>query len=349
MKLTHPRRRPKSAPGQYSLALTRQQKFALLRGANFRLPGSKVRTFSRVYELLEQIEIHTGLKGCRVRIGLLAEKMHCSKATVMRATKLAEQLGVVGVGRDRDGENEYRRTGGNGPNWYKVFWDKVRLYCSKETIAIAQQDRPAEQPTEGEQKKQTETREVRTDRTGATGDGWNRVRGELREFGVVNAVTAVNQAWTNGLSPADCLALLAHAGERPAGYWNDPPGVLYHRIINARPGAGPDQDWPKPSSKFLLQEKRDREKQREQSERQRAEIVSANSKSVSDLRIRSEAEFGPLLDAMDPDERNELARRQFGGGPLWQIYQRDGFGSGLVRVSLIAALRKERNRESCPQ
>ena len=320
-----------------ALALTRQQKFALLRGAVFRLPGSKVRSFSRVYELLEQIEIHTGIKGCRVRIGLLAEKMHCSKATVMRATKIAEQLGVIGVGRDRDEENEYRRTGGNGPNWYKVFWDRVAGYCDESTKRLAQQDRPKRSQTENEQK----SREVLPVRSGALGAEWNRIRDELREFGIASAGTAVDRAYNSGLSPADCLALLAFAANRPPGYWNEPAAVLYHRLGNARPGAPPDQDWPNPSPKYLLQEKREREKEREQVVRQQESATEHREQTSRTNRVAIEREFGPMLDQLSPDERDALARQRFGDGPLWKIYQRDGAAGPLVRASLIDALRKE--------
>lgn len=334
----HTRRR-KSAPGQLVLTLTRQQRFALLRGAKFILPGSKVRSFSRVYELLEQVEIHTGVKGCRVRIGLLAEKLHCSRDTVMRTIKVAEQLGVLGVGRDRDSGNEYKRTGGNGPNWYKVFWDRVRGYCDDATRRNAERDRPAKPEPE----KVTRPREdfANDRRTGATGIEWNRVRVELRGFGVANAGNATDRAWANGMSPADCLSLLAYASERPAGYWNDPAGVLYHRIVNGSPASEPSQDWPKPSPSFVLNEKRQRERERIEAEQNR-QAAESRERQVAEAKRKSiEGEIGPMLDRMPIDERDELARSVFGNGPLMRIYEAKGTTAKLVRSSLIQAIRKE--------
>lgn len=340
-RTTEPKRRSPSLPGQMTLPVTRQQKFALLRNAKFHLPKeAKVRNFNRVHDLLEQIEVHTGAKGCRVRIAQLAEKMHCSRATVMRATKIAEQLGVLGVGRDGDNGNEYRRTGGIGPNWYKVFWDKVRDYCDRATKILAQQDQPTTAKTQIIESKEVDVRRVSSDRKGAAGVEWNRVRKELCEFGIVNSATAVDRAWGNGLSPPDCLALLAVAAERPAGFWDDPAAVLYHRLINARPGAAPDQDWPAASSKFLLREKRERERekiaQQAQEQRQQRERQQANKLSRADL----EREFGPILDAMEQSERDSIAAEVL-RGPLLSIYRNRGHRSGMVRQELIAGISRE--------
>ena len=343
-KTTHPKRRVKSAPGQMSLPITRQQKFTLLRNAKFLLPGSKVRSYSRVYELLEQIEIHTGDRGCRVRINQLAEKMHCSRATVMRATKLAESLGVLGVGRDGDGNNEYRRTGGIGPNWYKVFWDRVRGYCDKsiKILASSEQIRPA---TSSEENKTTLA--VPTDRRGAAGEEWNRVRRELREFGVINAGTASDRAWGNGLSPTDCLALLANASDRPAGYWNDPSAVLYFRLINARPGAAPDQDWPEPSKGFLLRQKTAEEHKRSQQERQDQARQQQVSEAGKVSRAELEREYGHVLESMGQSDLDSLAEKTFGRGPTLVLYQRKGIKGGLIRQSLISAISKAERGISC--
>lgn len=328
----------KDAPGQLHFVLSRQEKFALLRGAKFTLPKSKVRNFSRVYDLLEQIELKTGSDGCRARISNLAEAMHCSVSTATRTIKLAEDLGVLAVGRDWDQENQWRRKGGCGPNWYKVYWDKVRQYCDAETRSKADSIAAGRQSKTAAADKSAPERKLVSSES-----GWAQVGRELQSFGVHAWGKAIDTARRIGLTAPDVMGLLAYAGEKPERYWDDPPAVLFHRICNASLGASSAQHWPPPSESWSRQQRRNAESAQRQAEAVRESQESIQVKATVVTRDRREAEFGPILDAMSDPEALELARTVFRGSEFMVMaYQSSGRGSVLCRQSLLAALEKRR-------
>lgn len=308
-------RRKKSGPGQLHLVLTRGQKMALLRSADFRAKSGRIAR--SVYRLLEAVEFSTRGKQTRARIEILQAKMRVSRSTVIRAIREAERLGVLSVLRDDDQSNPFRRVGGTSCNSYLILWDAVRRYCSKEGRAEAEAfagGAPLSAPT-------TEAGILH----GGEAERWREVESNLAALGVGTARETARTAAANGLTPDECLAICAHAAALPEGYYADRGAAVSWRLRHGMEGRPSGADWPPPSKTYQVQ------KQREETARRNAENAA---QSVAANRTAAKCVTGvsvviPEIPAPSKEELPGLLREFFGGSPGLQFYLH-GAKSGKV-------------------
>ncbi len=127
--------------------------------------------------------------------------------------------------------------------------------------------------------------------------GWEGVEDSLRKLGVAAARQTVAAAATSGLSLDEARAIIEHYEQRPGAYG---PGALVARL-DGRLAA-----WPPPSDQFTRAERREKQRaeQARQSQQQqhRRDEAHANHQREQALEKR----LGPVLDGLDPFQRQRL-------------------------------------------
>jgi len=76
---------------------------------------------------------------------------------------------------------------------------------------------------------------------------WNAVAAALSDYGIDQAAAAVSAAQANGVTPEHVQELLGIARRRGTE-WASPQGVLYQRIVSARPDRPVADGWPRSSA-----------------------------------------------------------------------------------------------------
>ena len=96
------------------------------------------------------------------------------------------------------------------------------------------------------------------------------------------------------------MAIIAHYRAHP-GAWK--PGLLHWRVRNATPSSSPADGWPLPDKAYARRRHDD-----ELREQRRIEQAALKERAARDAATTAEREarYGPLVDALTPDERHKL-------------------------------------------
>lgn len=339
-----------AAKRQQTLPLSREEKFAYLRGAVLPLESAAARR--NVQLLIERIHAHFVESRDNYRVEDLAELMGWSKGTVRGVLRAAKSIGVLSV------EEVIKRGSGQAANRYRIDWHAIRGYnpgrepekppsnfCTPGnkicTPGFKNYSAPSKICSANKEYSFGIPREVITSTQDITSKeresspSWQVVVEEMRATGLVDVHRPVHEARKAGVTPAEVLALIRHFRGKP-GAWG--LGALHFRVGHAVPGESPSDGWP-PESEIYRGQARAvaAEARREQihSEHQRALAQKAREEQhIAEL----EAAHGAALDALSAAELDELAGST--DPVLLSTLRQHGRDSPLVRDWLLETLAK---------
>lgn len=168
------------------------------------------------------------------------------------------------------------------------------------------------------------------------GSDWEGEEEELSGLGVVAAGAAIAKAREHGCTADDVRRLLDQVRRKP-GAWG--PGAIYDRISRARPGEDPAAGWPAESADWQRRQQQARQAADREQAAQQAIAQRAERRARREAARQLEADFGPQLDALSPDEQLDFARENC--PDLVPHLRRDPqyASAGLFRGVLLAALK----------
>lgn len=122
----------RSAANQVCLPLTRRQRFGSLRAIDPDTLGVGRRAWSRVVDLLEQVELCSQRDGCHAYAETLAARMAggigVSESTLHRTRRLAQRLGLLATRHRHDGHRQQS-------NVWAVDWTRITGLAGIEVTA----------------------------------------------------------------------------------------------------------------------------------------------------------------------------------------------------------------------
>ena len=164
---------------------------------------------------------------------------------------------------------------------------------------------------------------------------WKRVGGDLVALGIFDPQPAIESARQAGASPEDVGAILDHAQSMP-GAWG--PGAIRNRVANAHPDLAPDQGWPAAAADYEAQRAAFLKEEERRGQLAKQAVEDARLDAAKLAAGEREAEWGPVLDSMAPDELDQLVDDTLGQtGPAVSHYRRHG-ATGMVRGILLLGL-----------
>jgi hypothetical protein len=187
---------------------------------------------------------------------------------------------------------------------------------------------------------------------GSTGDVWVEVEREVLKRGVERADLAVPAARSEGATPADVRALLAHFDQHRSG-WSHPAVALYRRLRHFELCQAASDGWPEFMEEYqrrLAREKYEREsaaQERLQIER-RSRVSAGQQRSLALWRegfsmAQIASEIAPeLAEAIETGCRRRHAREE----PTPSEGER---ATNVLRVLQIHAEREAAAKESLPR
>ena len=325
---------PKPAPGQAEIQWHRAEQLAILRDA--RLPSCTGSDGKRVSgatlkAVLRAIDDYGRGSEAYPAVATIAAAANCGQRTVKRAIQvLSGQLGLLIVSRRRNRH-------GISSNHYRIVWSDLGLLREPDQRATVAPDQGATITDQGatvapkaprNDLKRYEAPPPSSPSPAAGKPDWETAAAALAQQGMARWRDATAAARSSGLTACQVIEIVAAwQALNPQHRWERPLGVLYERVARGSPLWAPADHWPPPRAGYYTADASTAAK------RQRTEAALSAEQEAA----RTERDLGPVLDAMEPAERERFAEAVLPPEQL-KLY-RQARDSRIFRLVLLDALK----------
>jgi DNA-binding Lrp family transcriptional regulator len=171
-------------------------------------------------------------------------------------------------------------------------------------------------------------------------NGWPAAANRLERYGIYLPRRALEWAQAHAWTAAQVIALLDQCESKiverkGARIYAWSPGLVYRHLCACPAGAAiavsPGETYRRAARDRAIE----LQQQRQAAQSHTDEQTLARTQVPADVR---EAEFGPVLDALAPPDRDELARHVFADAFSWKCYRRIGHRAIAIRSRLLREL-----------
>lgn len=167
---------------------------------------------------------------------------------------------------------------------------------------------------------------------------WQGIERRLKSLGMSETGQVVDRCMTQGVTPEFAEQVIDYATAKPSDYWGNLAGAIFQKLTRIIEGEAVDEAWPQPADKYLKREASAKSIQERQETRQREIETQADRTVVQTDRNALEAKFGPVLDGLDSDDREELIAKVCPQESARQQYRKLGKRPGIHRTRMLQFL-----------